>query len=101
MDRGQGPPGGARTSCAVVCVVHALALLAALVGLGILVELQGDTVNAITRARRLRSVREHTTEMRVALGAANLGATHEERPVVMLADRAAVRRRIKARPARA
>src|SRR5262245_33032233 len=100
MDRGHRTPGGARTSCAGKCVIHALALLAALVGLGIiLVELQGDTVDAITRTRRLRSVREHVTEMRVAFGATNLGATHEERPVVVLADRAAFRRCIEPRSA--
>ena len=57
---------------------------------GTLVELQGDTVDAITRTRRLRSIREDVTEMRITFGAANLGATHQERTVVVLADRVAV-----------
>src|SRR5690242_21732481 len=61
-------------------------------------EVERSAIDAIARASRLRAVGEHMTKMRLAFGAADLSAAHEERAVLVCAYRVFVRRGIEARP---
>src|SRR4029077_12260123 len=62
-------------------------------------KLERGAVHAIAQPGRPRPVGEDMAEVRLARRAADLGAAAEPRPVVMLAHRLAVNRRIEARPA--
>src|SRR5579885_3627280 len=62
-------------------------------------ECQSRAVDAIARPGRLRAVGEDVAKMRLAFGAAHLGAAHEQGSVLVLAHRFPLRGRIEARPA--
>src|SRR5262245_43774877 len=61
---------------------------------------EGGAVDAVAQTRAVaRPVREDVAEVGLAAGATHLGAVHEMRAVVVLADGAAGGRLVKARPA--
>src|SRR5581483_1917586 len=99
MRRARGPRRPGFT--ARVRPTHMTSLLGLGLGLGAFAgrfECQSRAVDAIARAGRLRAVGKDVAKMRLALGAAHLGAAHEQRAVVVLAHRLLVCRGIEARP---
>ena len=63
--------------------------------------LEGRRVYAVPLVRRARAIVEYVSQMRITLGAENLGTTHEKAPVRFSADVLARHRLGKAGPARA